>query len=167
MDDIFNITVSSFRDVEAVSPRPVTLKAWLTSSKHRQKVKLIRSTQDEKTQKIIKKSLPCITPAGRFSYRNKKSFLEHSGFMAFDIDFQDNKHITNFSELKDQLKNIKNIAYCGLSVRGNGFWGLVRIPKSTPEEHESRFEALKQDFARFNIVLDPKGHEVNRLRIYS
>lgn len=167
MKSIFDITVSGFRDVEAVSPRPVTLKAWLTSSKHRQKVELIRSTQDEVTQKLLKKDLPAITPAGTFSYRNKKSFLEHSGFMAFDIDFQNNKHISNFTELKDQLKNIKNIAYCGLSVRGNGFWGLVRIPKSSPEAHELRFEALRIDFARFNIVLDPQGHEVNRLRIYS
>ena len=44
---------------------------------------------------------------------------------------------------------------------------MIPIPKSTAEEHKDRFEALRQDFARFGIVLDPSGDEVNRLRIYS
>ena len=128
---------------------------------------MIRRIQDEYSQKLIKKSLPCITPGGRFRYRRGSELIEHSGFMPFDVDFQDNKHITNFTDLKEQISHIKNVAYCGLSVRGNGFWGLVPIQKSTPDEHKLRFEALRQDFARFGIVLDPSGDEVNRLRIYS
>jgi hypothetical protein len=46
-------------------------------------------------------------------------------------------------------------------------WGLVPIPKSTPEEHKQRFNALSKDFKAFDINLDPSGSDVCRLRIYS
>ncbi len=123
--------------LKELPPRDVNLLTWLTSDKYRDKV-----LADQKNgkmsiqQKILKKTLPCIIPAGRFSYRRGSQLIEHSGFLPFDIDFQDNGHVTNFDDLKTQISHIKNVAYCGLSVRGNGFWGLIPIPKSTAEEHK-------------------------------
>jgi hypothetical protein len=164
---ILNITVSGFENCKSISPKEVNLLSWLTSDKYRDKVEQVRKIQDENIQKVIKASLPAITPSGTFSTRSEKGLIEHSGFMAFDIDFKDNSDITNFDELKKQLSKLSNVAYCGLSVRGRGFWGCVPIPGSTPELHKQRFNALAKDFKDMGIVLDPSGSDVCRLRIYS
>jgi hypothetical protein len=166
-NSILNINVSCFQNCRATTPADVSLLAWLTSDKHRDKVEQIRTLQDEMLQKEIKKTLPAITPSGRFSLRNTQHLVGHSGFLAFDIDFQDNRHIVNFNDLKQQISHISSVAYCGLSVRGHGFWGLVPVPASTPQEHKKRFEALAKDFEGFGIILDKSGSDVCRLRIYS
>lgn len=164
---ILNIKVSYFEKCTGTTPQDVNLLSWLTSDKYRNQVEQLRSIQDEDLQKTIKKSLPAITPSGVFSYRDEKHIIEHSGFLAFDIDFADNKHISNFNELKEQIAHVICVAYCGISVRGKGFWGLVPIPKSTPEEHKFRFNALSKFFKGYNINLDPSGSDICRLRIYS
>lgn len=164
---ILNIKVSCFEKCTGTTPADVNLLSWLTSEKYRNQVEQLRSIQDENLQKIIKKSLPAITPAGLFSYRDEKHLIEHSGFLAFDIDFADNKHISNFNELREQIAHVICVAYCGISVRGKGFWGLVPIPKSTPDEHKFRFNALAKFFKGYNINLDPSGSDICRLRIYS
>jgi hypothetical protein len=164
---ILNIQVSCFAHCKATTPAKVSLLSWLTSDKYRDRVEQIRSLQDEDLQKTIKTTLPAITPSGVFSRRDTEHLIEHSGFLAFDIDLQDNRHITNFENLKEQISHIASVAYCGLSVRGRGFWGLVPIPKSTPEIHRRRFDTLARDFREFNIILDPSGSDVCRLRIYS
>ena len=164
---ILNINVSCFEKCTGTSPQDVNLLAWLNSDKYRNQVEQLRSIQDKNLQKVIKKSLPAITPAGVFSYRDEKHIIEHSGFLAFDIDFADNKHISNFNELKEQIAHVICVAYCGISVRGKGFWGLVPIPKSAPEEHKYRFNALSKFFKDYKINLDPSGSDVCRLRIYS
>lgn len=166
-NSILNINVSSFASCEATIPQNVNLLTWLTSEKHRAKVEQLRTIQDEDLQKAIKTSLPAITPSGVFSYRAEKDLIEHSGFLAFDIDFEDNRHISNFPDLREQISHISSVAYCGLSVRGKGFWGLVPIPKSCSEVHKQRFSALAKDFKEFGIVLDASGSDVCRLRIYS
>ena len=167
MKSILNINVSCFEHCKGTTPQDVNLLSWLTSDKYRAKVEEIRSIQAEDLQKVIKKSLPAITPAGLFSYRDEEHLKKHSGFLAFDIDFADNQHISNFSELKEQISHVVCVAYCGISVRGKGFWGLVPIPKSTPEDHRYRFNALSKFFKGYNINLDPSGSDVCRLRIYS
>lgn len=166
-NSILNIKISCFENCQSTVPKEINLLTWLTSEKYREKVVSLRSIQDENLQKVIKASLPAITPSGLFSYRAEKDMIEHSGFLAFDIDFKDNQHITNFDDLKEQVSHIHNVAYCGLSVRGHGFWGLVPIHKSTPEEHKQRFLALATDFKEFGINLDKSGKDVCRLRIYS
>lgn len=87
--------------------------------------------------------------------------------MVFDIDEKENRHISNFEKLKEQIANVDYVAYCGISVRGKGYWGLVPIPKSTPEEHRYRFAALSKFFKGYGIVLDESGKDICRLRIYS
>lgn len=166
-ESVLNIKISCFAHCKATTPVDISLLTWLTTDKYRDKVEQIRSIQDEDLQKTIKKTLPAITPSGRFSYRDEAHLTEHTGFLAFDIDFQDNRHISNFDRLRDELKNIASVAYCGLSVRGHGFWGLVPIPASTPEVHKKRFDTLARDFREFGIVLDPSGADVCRLRIAS
>lgn len=167
MKSILDIIVSCFENCQNTTPHDVNLLGWLTSDKHRVKVEQLRAIQDESLQKVIKASLPAITPCGLFSYRDEKHLKEHSGFLVFDIDEQDNKHIGNFAKLKEQIANVVCVAYCGISIRGKGYWGLVPIPKSTPEEHRYRFAALSKFFKGYGIVLDESGKDICRLRIYS
>ena len=92
--------------------------------------------------------------------------IKHSSLIAFDIDFDTkNQAITNWNKLKNQLSHIRNIAYCGQSVGGNGYWGL--IPIAYPEKHKEHFEALVLYFARLGIHLDPAPKNVASLRGYS
>jgi hypothetical protein len=165
-NSILNIDVSCFESCTGTVPVKINLLTWLTSEKHRAKIENLRSIQDEDLQVIIKKSLPATTPSGLFSYRDTEHLIQHSGFIAFDIDKKDNKHIS-FEGLREQISHIASVAYCGLSCRGLGLWGLVPIPKSTPEEHKQRFASLARDFKAFDINLDQSGSDICRLRIYS
>jgi hypothetical protein len=166
MNSVLNISVSCFKDcLTPDNPRPVNLLTWLTSDKYRAKVEQIRSIQDKTERDTLKRILPAITPAGTFSHRSAEGLVSHSGLIAFDIDFKDNQQISNYSDLKDQLKKLQNVAYCALSVSGAGYWGL--IPISNPDKHKEHFQALIQDFGRLGITLDKSGADVCRLRIYS
>jgi len=166
MNSILNISVSCFKDcLTPDNPRPVNLLDWLTSDKYRGKVEQIRNIKDKAERDILKKALPAITPSGTFKYRELQALVNHSGLIAFDVDLKDNQHITNYSDLKEQLKKLQNVAYCGLSVSGAGYWGL--IPISNPDKHKEHFQALNQDFNRLGIILDKSGGDVCRLRIYS
>jgi hypothetical protein len=164
---VLNINISGFENCQSAFPEEISLLTWLSSDKYRSKVEQLRTFQDEELQNVMKKSLPAITPCGVFSYRDTEHLIKHSGFLVFDIDFKDNQDIKNFGDLREQISHISSVAYCGLSVRGKGFWGLVPIPKSTPEVHRQRFSALAKDFKDFGINLDKSGSDVCRLRIYS
>lgn len=166
MKSVLDISVSCFKDcLTPHDPRPVNLLTWLTSDKYRAMVDQIRSIRDKADRDALKKTLPAITPGGTFSRRSVEGLVSHSGLIAFDIDFADNKNITNYTDLKGQLRNIQNVAYCGLSVSGAGYWGL--IPISNPDKHKEHFQALIQDFRRLGVTLDRSGGDVCRLRIYS
>lgn len=164
--DVLNIEVSCFKNyVTPDNPRPVSLLTWLKSAKYRHQVEAIRSTEEKAKRDQLKAALPAITPSGLFRRREEKALLKHSGLIQFDIDLKENGHISNYSVLKKELCKIVNVAYVGLSVSGRGYWGL--IPIANPMRHKAHFAALKEDFARFGIILDDKPGNVASLRGYS
>ena len=77
----------------------------------------------------------------------------------------DNEDIVNFVSLKNQLKNISNVAYCGLSVSGEGFFLL--IPIAYPEKYELHFESFVESLSEFGIKADKSCRNISRLRGYS
>jgi len=162
---ILDIKISAFSSYLATEPKEVNLLFWLRSEKYKSEVEKIRNLEDEKLKKILKSKLPAITPSGLFSKRNSKSLIKHSGFIQFDIDFKDNLHINNYSDLKKEISKIKEVAYCGLSVSGNGYWGL--IPIKVPTKHKQHFEALFLKFKQLGIIIDKSCKDVSRLRGYS
>lgn len=163
---ILNIEVSCFKSyTDPDNPKLVKLLTWLQSDKYREKVLQIRSTQDKKKRDRLKAMLPAITPSGIFSHRKEEGLIRHSGFICLDIDRNGNEHIGNFAELKTHLSKFRNVAYCGLSVSGTGYF--VLIPLAYPERHKEQFAALEQDFARYGILIDPACKDVTRLRGYS
>ncbi|WP_397444836.1 BT4734/BF3469 family protein [Polaribacter sp. R77954] len=162
---ILDIQISCFASYLATESKNINLLTWLSSKKYCSEVEKIRATKDENLKKNLKSKLPAITPSGLFSKRNSKSLITHSGFMQIDIDFKDNTHIKNYGDLKQQISNIKEVAYCGLSVSGNGYWGL--IPISEPTKHKQHFEALLLKFKYLGINIDKNCKDVARLRGYS
>ena len=165
MNSPLNITVSCFANAKSTTPKPVNLFTWLTSEKYKPQVEVIRQTEDKEARDKLKLRLPAITPSGQFTKRNQYGLVKHSGLLCIDIDHQDNKHIGNYSDLKQHLCNIQNFAFVGLSVSGNGFYCLM--PISQPDKHELHFKAIQSDLERFGIVVDKSGSDVPRLRFYS
>ena len=166
--DVLNVQVSCFVNYNTPSnPKPINLYTWLTNTKYQSRVDTIRQTTDKAKRDELKATLPAITPSGLFTYRQAASLLPdgHSRLIQFDIDFADNKQIRNYANLKDQLIKLRFVAYCGLSVSGKGYWGLV--PIAYPERHGQHFDALRRVFAHYGIKLDDKPRNVASLRGYS
>lgn len=162
---VLNVEVSCFPSYTCPeSAETVNLLNWLRSTKYAETVSEIRKRSKEERDKL-KAKLPAITPSGTFSRREEAALIRHSGLLQFDIDFQDNAHIANFNELKQEISRIENVAYCGLSTSGQGFWGLV--PIAYPERHKQHFEVLFKAFAGMGISLDKKPRNVASLRGYS
>lgn len=163
---IFHRKISCFKSyLNAGNPVTITINKWLKSTKYQKAIKQIRATTNKTQRDKLKSFLPAITPSGVFSYREEKYLIEHSGLIQFDIDFKENQHISNYPKLKEQLCRIQNVAYCGLSVSGTGFWGL--IPIAFPNKHKAHFTALEKEFEKWGIVIDTKPKNVASLRGYS
>lgn len=163
-NSVLNRTVSAYRNYETVKPVDVNLLTWLNSDKYAAQVDEIRTIEDKPTRDKLKAQLPAITPSGKFSKRCKDGLLAHSGLMQVDIDLHHNEDIANFNDLKAELSKLPEIAYCGLSVSGRGFWLL--IPIQFPSKHDYHFEALRSDFKGIGIEIDATP-DVCRLRGYS
>jgi hypothetical protein len=162
---ILDINISTFSNYKATEPKEINLLTWLNSKKYCIEVEKIRNTTDEAIKKILKSKLPAITPSGTFSKRCTKNLIKHSGFIQFDIDYKDNLHIKNYENLKNEISKLKEVAYCGLSVSGKGYWGLIAI--SNTKQHKEHFEALYLKFKKLGINIDKSCKDVSRLRGYS
>lgn len=164
-ESVLNRTVSCFANCRATEPKAVNLLAWLQTDKYRQQVEKVRqaTTKEERTQ--LKQHLPAITVSGLFKERNHVGLTKHSSLICLDIDSQDNKHLTNFGNLKKELAKIENFAYIGLSVSGNGFYCIV--PISEPEKHKEQFQAISNDLRQYGINVDQSGSDITRLRFAS
>lgn len=169
---IFDVEVSAFKNCFDTESKPVNLALWLTSNKYESKQSQIRTITDKKERDKIKIQLPTITPSALLKSRDKElsdtdKLISHSGFMQIDIDFKDNVHLSDYNKLLDTLPLIQNIAYCGQSVSGTGYFCLV--PISHPDKlnyHFLKFNELMLSY--FNIKLDTsKGSNITDLRIYS
>lgn len=123
----------------------------------------------------LKNQSPIAMTSGIFKDRKVKDcFVSHSGLLCIDIDKQDNLHISNYKDLKNILSNVSEIAYLGLSVSGQGYWGLIPTKfaqglnkEQIIKKHESIYESLIYDFGELNINLDPSSCNINRLRFWS
>jgi len=128
MKSVLDVEVSCFKSYTGKEPKSVNLLAWLTSDKYKKEVCTLRKIQNKPRRDEIKASLPAITVSGVFNpVRKEGKLVRHSGLICIDIDTKDNEGIANFIELKEELFKIKNVAYAGLSVSGNGFFLIMPI----------------------------------------
>ncbi len=166
MESVLNIDVSCVPNYYTKNtPRNVTLLRWLTSAKYAAAIQQLRTITDKYTRDKMKARLPAITPSGQFTHLREDGLKHYSGFIQFDIDLKDNQHITNYGELKKQLANIRNIAYCGLSASGQGYWGLLRV--AYPHRHLQHWQYLHATMQRFGIYIDGAPKSICSLRGYS
>ena len=168
MDSILNIELSMFTGSQSNIPKTVNLLDWLKDPSFVELQKRVRAcaTKDEKDH-LKRTIMPAITPSGLFSNKRGKDYLiKHSGLIAIDIDGKDNPHITNFHEIKKEICKLSMIAYCGLSVSGQGYWAL--IPIAHPDKHEKHYHFLEDYFEKkFGLKIDPACKDLPRLRFYA
>jgi hypothetical protein len=160
-----NVTVSLFKNYQSTTPKDVNLWEWLKDDSLKAEIEHLRKLDNKEERRKVKASLPGITPSGTFMIRAEAGLREHSGFICIDIDGQDNPEVHDFDHLRDQVKNIVNVAYCGLSASGQGVFCL--IPIKCTDKHKQHFEALKRCFEHFGIIIDKGCGDVSRLRGYS
>ena len=160
---ILDVEVSCFANYETPNnPKPVNLFAWLKTDKYQKQIEQLRAVENKAARDGIKKMLPAITPSGTFSYKSQACLIKHSGFIQFDIDLKENKAIENYADLKNEIKKIVHVAYCGLSVSGRGYWGL--IPIAFPDKHTEHFRFIEKMFSSYNLTLDTLPKNVAALR---
>lgn len=165
-DSVLNVSVSCVPNYFTKDrTAPVNLLTWLTSPKHAHRIVHIRNVGDKDLRNRMKAQLPAITPSGLFTTINERSLVRHSGFIQFDIDAKENAMLANYSELKQQLCRIKNVAYCGLSASGTGYWGLVRVAHT--DLHTQHWLYMYGIFRNMGIHLDEAPKNICSLRGYS
>ena len=145
----FKTKISAFKSLfDSSTPFELTLEEIIERIKlgNDSLIDKIEKIRDKKTPKevkdSIKKSLLSVTFCGTFSKRAKDSLLEHSGMICLDFDKYPNEET-----LQEERKRIESDPFtlaCFRSPSGNGLKVLVRIPKSTPQEHERRFRAYQK-----------------------
>jgi hypothetical protein len=165
-DSIFDKAVSLFGNIRETKPEEVNLIEILFSDVEIPLVRKLRSSPDPQERKMLKNKILAFTPSGSFDYRNKAGLIKHSGLLQFDVDRKDNLHLTDLDAAKSQISALENVAYCGLSVSGEGLWGLV--PIALPNKHGEHFDSLEKLFRmELDISIDISCRDVCRLRICS
>ena len=169
---IFDVPVSVFKNCKDTESRSIPLRGWLTSPDYMDEQMKIRAIENKDERKRLKAMMPAITPSALLNHRkgettDEQKLISYSGFMQIDIDFKDNTHLPNWSELMKRLSKVKNIAYLGESVSGQGYWGL--IPVTEPKNLRLHFKAFSKLLLKeYGIKLDAsKGGNFTDLRIYS
>ena len=116
-----------------------------------------------RTGKREKKYMPSVTVSGLFDQRRRMDNLKvHSGFLALDLDDQDNEDLLS---KREQLENDPHCYALHTSLRGKGLVFYVKIDSA---RHLDCFLALEQYLANtYSVVLDPSGKDVSRLRFVS
>lgn len=113
----------------------------------------------------LKIGLPSATLSGYFEQGRRTDLLtSYTGFIALDIDFQDNKQ-QDLDEIKLCLKDRPETAAIIKSCSGLGYFVMVRL--AYPERHGEHFDALRKEYSRLGITLDKACRDITRLRIAS
>ncbi len=180
-DSVLNVIVTGYRGVHAdnIVTYPDGLPAWFNLGKMLlneppQDVAAlqaaIRSETDPERRDALKRGMLAITPAAFVTPPRKAANVQYlTGLMPFDIDAKDNAgRLVNYDTLKAEISKIPYVAYCGRSVSGKGFWGLLFIGYSvTAPEYKAAFKAMQEDFEDMGIIIDPAPANPASLRFYS
>lgn len=141
----------------------VRLRDFLQSTQHKDAVLYGRTLiTNEKKYKAYKQTMPSAVIAGVCVPTCSDENTQLNGLMSFDIDSKDNPSITNWEGEKIELSKIPQIAWLSKSFGGQGLWGI--IPLKYPQYWERQWEQLKEDFAKYGIILDKKCGNKSRRR---
>lgn len=153
-----------------------------------EKLRAMRKEYGSKAKKMeeyiaTKKKLPGATLSGLFSLseddcigkdgrkyravvsRRETHLQQHTGWLAIDIDLDDNQQLANFNNVRMVARFRPEIALLMRSCSGTGYFGLVRF--AYPDRHKSQFKALLKEYAAFGIILDKQCGNIGRVRFAS
>ena len=153
-----------------------------------EKLRAMRKEYGSKAKKMeeyiaTKKKLPGATLSGLFSLseddcigkdgrkyravvsRRETHLQQHTGWLAIDIDLDDNQQLANFNNVRMVARFRPEIALLMRSCSGTGYFGLVRLAYS--DRHKSQFKALLKEYAAFGIILDKQCGNIGRVRFAS
>ena len=151
-----------------------------------QRLRAMRQELGSKAKKMpeyieTKKMLPGATLSGLFALyeddslthpgqrvmvsRRESHLQQHTGWLAIDIDLDDNKHLTQFNNVRFVCQYRPEIALLMRSCSGSGYFGLVRL--AYPDRHKDQFKALLKDYAACGITLDRSCGNIGRVRFAS
>lgn len=151
-----------------------------------EKLRAMRQQYGSKAKKMpeyieTKKMLPGATLSGLFSLyeddslthpgqrvivsRRETHLYRHTGWLAIDIDLQDNQQLTNFENIRMVTRFRPEIGLLMRSCSGTGYFGLVRL--AYPDRHKEQFKAILKEYAALGIVLDKQCGNIGRVRFAS
>lgn len=120
----------------------------------------LRREPDKKKRTKLKKSLPAVTWSGSFFHRNKEEIQFYSQIICIDID---NLEIPEVVGLKEEFKEDPYTYAAFISPSATGLKVLYNC-YSTPEEHETIFDALVRYVEdRYRVDVDKSGRDICRL----
>ena len=151
-----------------------------------QRLRAMRQEFGSKAKKMpeyidTKKMLPGATLSGLFALyeddslthpgqrvmvsRRESHLLQHTGWLAIDIDLADNAQLSNFENIRMVCRFRPEIGLLMRSCSGSGYFGLVRL--AYPDRHKEQFNALLQEYAYMGISLDKACSNIGRVRFAS
>lgn len=156
---------------------------WKPYVQHLRAMRKEYGSKAKKMQEYIdtKKHLPGATLSGLFALyeddslthpgqrvmvsRRETHLKQHTGWLAIDIDLDDNKHLTQFNNVRFVCQYRPEIGLLMRSCSGSGYFGLVRL--AYPDRHKDQFKALLKDYAACGITLDRSCGNIGRVRFAS
>lgn len=145
----------------------INLKDFLLTDKYKDIVEQIRAGATSEERHDLKNkyllSIPCVTVSGKFSNRDGKHLESHSGLIAIDIDYKDNKEI--MSQIPSILQGLPYVAYCSKSISGDGYFAIIPIENTS--HFKQHFRALQEEMKKLGIVIDKSCSDITRLRYAS
>lgn len=161
-----DVEISVYNGVTDTKGTVSSIGAFLNDKKHINEIKHLRSLTNKDERNAIKRRLPMACISGVFEpTRKAENLKQHSGYICIDLDKDQNLDVENWDEVKHQLSFLDYVAYCGVSVGGNGYFAI--IPIQWPVYHKQHFDALRKDFERFGLIIDPACSDVCRMRCLS
>ena len=121
----------------------------------------IRSEKDEKKQRYLKNTAPCVRIRGRFATRKDNSILSYSSF--FDVDIDGLGPETD--DIKEMLQRDPYTYAIFKTVRGEGLCVIIRI---MPQRWDEMWEGIKRYYLKtYGLVVDKSTGNVGRNRVIS
>ena len=167
----------------------ITIREFCLTDRWKPYVQRLRAMRQEfgsKAKKMpeyidTKKMLPGATLSGLFALyeddslthpgqrvmvsRRESHLLQHTGWLAIDIDLADNIQLSNFENIRMVCRFRPEIGLLMRSCSGSGYFGLVKL--AYPDRHKEQFKALLKDYAAIGIMLDKACSNIGRVRFAS
>lgn len=114
-----------------------------------------RNIKDSALKKAFKQKMPTATLSGLFNKRRDDSMVEHSEYIAMDVDDCD-----NVNAVKATLCEDKYVYSCFVSTGGDGLRVLFKIE---PQKHREAFIAITQYmFEKYEVICDRNGVNISK-----